>query len=129
MRTSRKCGKCGSREDIRKGRSVQGYGSVCASCFALCQIPVAGLARAIEALAFGAVRLPLGFTSYRAIRAIREAQESARVEREAVERAAQERAARERVQRLQERAARSSLSRSKRRELRGRLKAQGGVKV
>lgn len=73
MRTSRKCGRCGSRE-TSPGRKVEGYGSVCPRCFELCAFPVEEVAQGLAALATGAIRLPLGFTSYRALRERRAAE-------------------------------------------------------
>lgn len=132
MRGSRKCGRCGSREDVTKGRRIPGYGSVCPPCYKLCSFPVEEVAVGLAALATGAIRLPLGFSSYKQIRERREAQERAAAEREAQERAEAEerdRAAtdslRERVREatstLRERAVRPGLSRRQRRQLRERL--------
>lgn len=122
MRTSRKCGRCGSREDIRRGRSVPGYGNVCSPCYKVCSFPVEEAALGLAALATGATRLPLGFSSYRQIRERKEAQERAEAEREAQSRAqAQERVV-EATATLRDRVGRSGLSRRKRQELRERLR-------
>jgi recombinational DNA repair protein (RecF pathway) len=76
-KTSRKCRRCGSR-DTKAGRRVEGYGNVCPPCARLCAFPVEAVAVGLAALVTGAIRLPLGFSSYREIRERRAADEEAR---------------------------------------------------
>lgn len=121
MRTSRRCGRCGSR-DTQKGRKVEGYGSVCPPCYKLCSFPVEAVAVGLAALATGAVRLPLGYSSYKQIRERREAQERAEADREALSRTQAQERVREATATLRERVSRSGLSRRQRRDLRERLK-------
>jgi hypothetical protein len=90
-----KCGRCGERNGVSPNAPrVWGYGALCSPCRALCSFPVEEVAAGVAALATGAVRLPLGFTSYRSLRERREAAERARAAQEAAEAARRESLAR-----------------------------------
>jgi hypothetical protein len=75
MRSTRKCGRCGSR-DTHKGRRVEGYGSVCEGCVRVCSFPAeqaaVGIAAFTSALATGMLKLRPGFHSYASIRQMHE---------------------------------------------------------
>jgi hypothetical protein len=118
-RTSRKCGRCGSREGVRRGQTVEGYGNVCPPCLRLCAFPVEAAATGLAALVSGAVPLRLGFNSYRELRGRYAAARRAAEERAAEARREAERAASLRLDKLREHVRR--MPRSKRRELARKL--------
>lgn len=119
-KTSRKCGRCG-RRDTRAGRRVEGYGSVCPPCARLCAFPVEAVAQGLAALVTGAIRLPLGFISYRELRELRAAQDEARRAQEAQRQEEATRALRARL--VEMRTSLRRLPRARRGEVAGRIRA------